>query len=146
MNAPPTALQYNDANGNLYVAVVNQQSSRINGFIALIDKYLNSVKDVYAVGVSPRQIEYNPKDNNIYVANSESGDVYVIDSESNTSSQSLIPVGRGTLALKYNPLNNNIYEANFQYREGILDNSSDNFALESPQNVQVQKLVDLIEA
>ena len=84
MNAPPTALQYNDANGDLDVAVVNQQSSRINGFIAVIDGSSNSVKDVYAVGVSLRQIEYNPKDNNIYVANSESGDVYVIDSESNT--------------------------------------------------------------
>ncbi len=148
LNAVPMALQYNDANGDLYVAALNQKSSRDNGFVAVIDGSSNIFKDVYAIGVSPRQIEYNPTDNNIYVANPGSGDVYVIDSESNTS-VNLIPVGRALDldSLEYNPRNHNIYVASSRGGENevIKIIAPDNSALESPQNIPLQKLVELIE-
>jgi YVTN family beta-propeller protein len=146
LNAPATALQYNDANGDLYVTVLNQQSSRDNGFVAIIDGSSNEFKDVYAVGVGPRQIEYNPTDNNIYVANSGSGDAYVIDSESNISTN-LIPVGRAT-ALEYNPSNHNIYIAISRdgEMEAIKIIASDRPASESLQDLQLQKLIEFIKA
>ena len=98
-------------------------------------------KDVYAVGVSLRQIEYNPTDNNIYVANAGSGDVYAIDNESNAST-TLIPVTRGTTALEYNPLIHNIYVGSSQ--EGEIESikiiAPDRLELESSQNLQLQKV------
>ncbi len=71
--------------------------------------------------------------------------MYVIDSESNTSID-LIPVIRGTTALEYNPSNTNIHVASSRHgeTEAIKIIAPDRRVLESPPNLQLQKLIQFI--
>ena len=63
------------------------------------------------MGDFPRTLEYNPGNNNIYVANQLSGDVSVIDSSTNTVIKT-VDVGQHLQDLEYNPSNGYIYVAN----------------------------------
>ena len=71
----------------------------------------DSVVAVTSVGDFPHALEFNPSNNNIYVANRDSGTVSVIDSTNNTLLENVV-VGTGPIALEFNPSNNNIYVAN----------------------------------
>jgi YVTN family beta-propeller protein len=70
-----------------------------------------SVIAVTPVGEFPHALEFNPSNNNIYVANRDSGTVSVIDSTNNTLLENVV-VGTEPIALEFNPSNNNIYVAN----------------------------------
>ena len=63
------------------------------------------------VGKFPQALIFNPSNNNIYVANRDSGTVSVIDSTNNTLLRNVV-VGSEPVALEFNPSNNNIYVAN----------------------------------
>jgi YVTN family beta-propeller protein len=69
-------------------------------------KIVNMVK----VGIEPSGVVYNPKNNSIYVANSGSNDVSVIDSGTNRIST--VEVGIEPSGIAYNPADHNIYVAN----------------------------------
>ena len=71
----------------------------------------NTVISTVDVGERPSALAFNPSNNNIYVANTNSNDVSVIESSSNTVI-STVDVGDGPSALAFNPSNNNIYVAN----------------------------------
>jgi YVTN family beta-propeller protein len=70
-----------------------------------------SVIVITPVGEFPHALEFNPSNNNIYVANRDSGTVSVIDSTNNTLLEN-VAVGTEPIALEFNPSNNNIYVAN----------------------------------
>ena len=63
------------------------------------------------VGEFPQALVFNPSNNNIYVANRDSGTVSVIDSTNNTLLENVV-VGSEPVALEFNPSNNDIYVAN----------------------------------
>jgi YVTN family beta-propeller protein len=60
------------------------------------------------VGDTPRAIEYNPSNENIYVANLISKSVSVIDSSTNTVIET-ISIQDHPIIMEYNPSNENIY-------------------------------------
>ena len=68
----------------------------------------DSVISTISVEKFPQAIEFNPANNNIYVANLVSNSVSIIDSISNDISETL-NVNNVPLALKYNPSNNSTY-------------------------------------
>jgi len=63
------------------------------------------------VGESPQSMEYNSSNGKIYVSNSDSGDVSVMDSGSNKVIHT-IDAGDSPQFLKYNLSNGNIYVTN----------------------------------
>ena len=71
----------------------------------------NTVISTVDVGERPSALAFNPSNNNIYVANTNSNNVSVIESSSNTVI-STVDVGDGPSALAFNPSNNNIYVTN----------------------------------
>ena len=71
----------------------------------------NTVVSTISVGTNPVNIAYNPQNHNIYVTNSNSNTVSVIDSSTNTV-VSTINVGNGPSGIAYNPQNHNIYVTN----------------------------------
>ena len=73
--------------------------------------WADRVVETIPVGQGPIAIEFNPENNNMYVADFNSGNVSVIDSSSNTIGET-IPVGQGPVAIEFNPENNNMYVAN----------------------------------
>ena len=68
----------------------------------MIDSTNNTVIGDVNVETSPIALEFNPSNNNIYVANRDSGTVSVIDSTNNTLLENV--VGTGPIALEFNPL------------------------------------------
>ena len=70
-----------------------------------------SVIAVIPVGEFPHAFEFNPYNNNIYVANRDSGTVSVIDSTTNKVIKN-ITLGGSSGPLKFNPSNNYTYVAN----------------------------------
>jgi YVTN family beta-propeller protein len=85
-------------------------------FFAGISQNLHSVwgdtvVETIPVGQGPIALEFNPENDNMYVADFNSGNVSVIDSSSNTIGET-IPVGQGPVALEFNPENDNMYVAN----------------------------------
>ena len=71
----------------------------------------NTVISTVDVGERPSALAFNPSNNNIYVANTNSNNVSVIESSTNTV-VSTVDVGDGPSALAFNPSNNNIYVTN----------------------------------
>ena len=71
----------------------------------------NTVISTVDVGERPSALAFNPSNNNIYVANTNSNNVSVIESSSNTVI-STVDVGERPSALAFNPSNNNIYVTN----------------------------------
>ena len=89
-----------------------------NGLITLLVITLSagtvlgdSVTEVIPVGEFPQALEFNPSNNNIYVANRDSGTVSVIDSTTNSVIKN-ITVGSSPGSLLFNPSNNKTYVAN----------------------------------
>ena len=70
-----------------------------------------SVIAVTPVGEFPHALEFNPSNNNIYVANRDSGTVSVIDSTNNKVIKN-ITIGGSSGPLKFNPSNNYTYVVN----------------------------------
>src|SRR5215203_6633271 len=91
--------------------------SLIGGFITILiiasllgTALGESIMAITPVGEFPQALEFNPSNNNIYVANRDSGTVSVIDSTNNALEN--VVVGSEPVALEFNPSNNNIYVAN----------------------------------
>ncbi len=63
------------------------------------------------VGTCPQALEFNPSNDNVYVANSNSHDVSVIDSSTNAV-VATVDVGDTPVALEFNPSNDNVYVSN----------------------------------
>ena len=85
-------------------------------FFAGLTQNLHSVRadtvvETISVGQGPIALEFNPENENMYVADYNSGSVSVIDSSNNTIGET-IPVGQGPIALEFNPENENMYVAN----------------------------------
>ncbi len=80
-------------------------------FLGLEWVWANNVISTVDVGDRPSALAFNPSNNNIYVANTNSNDVSVIESSTNTV-VSTVDVGDGPSALAFNPSNNNIYVTN----------------------------------
>ena len=79
--------------------------SGVSGFeLAWADHVVTTVN----VGIRPMALEFNPSNNNIYVANQGSNSISVIDSSTNTVNTT-VNVGISPMALEFNPSNNNIY-------------------------------------
>ena len=57
-------------------------------------------------------LEFNPSNNNIYVANQGSNSISVIDDSANAV-VATVNVGNSPRALEFNPSNNNMYVVNF---------------------------------
>src|SRR5204863_3519406 len=75
-------------------------------------------------GTSPFAVAVNPVTNKIYVANTGSGSVTVIDGASNTAST--VGVGSGPIAVAVNPVTNKIYVANQVGSVTVIDGASNN--------------------
>ena len=81
--------------------------------------WADTIVDTIAVGQGPIALAFNPENDNMYVADFNSGNVSVIDSSNNTIVDS-IAVGQGPVALEFNPNNENMY---------VADESSGNVAV-----------------
>ncbi|MDF0682220.1 MAG: hypothetical protein P0116_14770, partial [Candidatus Nitrosocosmicus sp.] len=79
--------------------------------ISVIDSSTNIVVATVNVGNSPRALEFNPSNNNIYVTNFGLIEISVIDSSTNSVVET-VGVRFGSIYLEFNPSNNNIYVAN----------------------------------
>jgi YVTN family beta-propeller protein len=62
------------------------------------------------VGTEPIALEFNPSNNNVYVANVVSNSVSMIESVNNTAAET-VSVDGLPVALLFNPLNDGIYVA-----------------------------------
>src|ERR1044072_5619186 len=71
----------------------------------------DSVISTISVEKFPQAIVFNPSNNNIYVANRDSGTVSIIESTNNTVIDN-VDVGMSPQAIVFNPANEDIYVAN----------------------------------
>ena len=81
------------------------------GVLELKPGWARSVIKTIDVGGEPIDLEYNPSNKYIYVANFDSDDVSVIASVTNIVIKT-IDIGTGPWDLEYNPSNKRIYSAN----------------------------------
>ena len=70
-------------------------------------------RNAHSVGKDPESIAVNPATNRVYVANSGSNSVTVIDGATNAVVGSPIPVGVGPIGIAVNPSTNRVYVVNF---------------------------------
>ena len=90
------------------------------------------------VGEAPQNMNYNPSNGNMYVANFNSGDISVIDSATNKVI-STIQVGSSPNALEYNPSNGNMYVANSESGDiSVIDSATNKVisTVETGDNLQ----------
>lgn len=81
----------------------------VANFVSVIDTN-NVIVDTVIVGHNPRALEYNPGNDNIYVADRSPDTVSIIDT--NNVVMDTVPVGDTPQSLKYKSANDNIYVAN----------------------------------
>jgi YVTN family beta-propeller protein len=80
--------------------------------VVIIDPETNDFEGTpVPVGMNPYGIAYNPRKNNIYVANAGSNSVSVINPTTNTVIDT-IPTGTTRVGIAHNPNNNHIYVTN----------------------------------
>jgi|SRR5579859_1244486 len=79
-------------------------------WLAPMSTYGQTVTATVAAGVNPTAVAVNPLTNKIYVANSGSSNVTVIDGTTNATAT--VPVGATPSAVAVNPVTNRIYVAN----------------------------------
>jgi YVTN family beta-propeller protein len=122
----PLGLTYDSNNKYVYVtnygdggSSSNRNSNNNNADankVSVIDTSSDKVIDTVSVGKKPLAITYNPSNNNVYVGNTFSDTVSVIDTLRNNNIISNIPVGHfpgnSSNGLAYNLRNGNIYVAN----------------------------------
>ncbi len=92
--------------------------------------WADSVVATVNVGIRPMALEFNPSNNNIYVANQGSNSISVIDSLTNTVNTT-VNVGNSPRALEFNPSNNNMYVINFGLIDISVIDSSTNSVVET---------------
>ena len=85
-------------------------------------------------GISPWGIAYNPVNNNMYVANTESGTVSVISGSSNSVISSIL-VGREPISIAYAPPSNKLYVVNALSNDVTVINGATNKVI---KNIPVQ--------
>jgi YVTN family beta-propeller protein len=76
----------------------------------VIDSTNNTLLENVVVGTEPVALEFNPTNNNIYVANVVSNSVSMIESINNTVADT-VDVGSLPMALIFNPTNDGVYVA-----------------------------------
>ncbi len=96
-------------------------SGIFSGFkVALADIVIATVD----VGDYPQSLEFNPSNKNIYVGNSNSDDVSVIDSSTNAV-VATVDVGDLPADIEFNPSNKNIYVGNYRSHDvSVIDSST----------------------
>jgi YVTN family beta-propeller protein len=72
--------------------------------------WADTIVDTIPVGQGPIALAFNPENENMYVADFNSGNVLILDSSDNSIVET-IAVGQGPVALEYNPANENMYVA-----------------------------------
>jgi YVTN family beta-propeller protein len=117
----PMGLAYDSNNKYVYVTNYGDSSSNSNNEaagankVSIIDTSTDKVIDTVSVGRKPLAITYNPSNNHVYVANTFSDTVSVIDTLRNNNIISNIAIGHfpgnGSSGLAYNSNNGNIYVA-----------------------------------
>jgi YVTN family beta-propeller protein len=118
----PLGLAYDSNNKHVYVTNYGGSSSSSSSSnadankVSVIDSSSDKVVDTVSVGNRPLAITYNPSNNNIYVANTFSDTMSVIDSSKNNNVISNIAVGHfpgnSSSGVAYNSKNGNMYAAN----------------------------------
>jgi YVTN family beta-propeller protein len=100
------------APGQYYAYVTNygEEGSHVKGSVSIIDLATNSVVATVPVGVSPQGVVANPAGTAVYVANTESNDVTVINTA--TRATTTIPAGNGPVGIAVHPNGRRIYVAN----------------------------------
>lgn len=93
------------------------------------------------VGPNPRSVEYNPFNDNIYIATFPVNTVSVINSSTNTVIAT-IPVGTSPgPSLEFNPANNDIYVGTFIDRVLVIDSSTNTVRTRIPVGNQALGIV-----
>jgi YVTN family beta-propeller protein len=118
----PLGLVYDSNNKYVYVTNYGDSSSSSNNEaadadkVSIIDTSTDKVIDTVSVGKKPLAITYNPNNNHVYVANTFSDTVSVIDTLRNNNIISNIAVGlfpgNSSSGIAYNSNNDNIHVAN----------------------------------
>jgi YVTN family beta-propeller protein len=118
----PLGLVYDSNNKYVYVTNYGDSSSSNNNEaadtdkVSIIDTSTDKVIDTVSVGKKPLAITYNPNNNHVYVANTFSDTVSVIDTLRNNNIISNIAVGHfpgnSSSGIAYNSNNDNIHVAN----------------------------------
>ena len=120
----PLGLTYDSNNKYVYVTNYGDSSGRSNSNsnnanankVSVIDTSTDKFIDTVSVGKKPLAITYNPSNNKVYVANTFSDTVSVIDTLRNNNIISNINVGHfpgnSSSGFAYNLRNGNIYVAN----------------------------------
>jgi YVTN family beta-propeller protein len=115
----PLGLAYDSNNKHVYVTNYGGSSSSSNADtnkVSVIDTSSDKVIDTVSVGKKPLAITYNPNNNHVYVANTFSDTISVIDTLRNNKVISNIAVahfpGNSSSGIAYNSKNGNMYVAN----------------------------------
>jgi YVTN family beta-propeller protein len=115
----PLGLAYDSNNKHVYVTNYGGSSSSSNADtnkVSVIDTSSDKVIDTVSVGKKPLAITYNPNNNHVYVANTFSDTISVIDTLRNNNVISNIAVahfpGNSSSGIAYNSKNGNMYVAN----------------------------------
>ena len=99
--------------GQYYGYITNaggDMGSHIKGSVSVIDLATNTVVDTVPVGEYPQGVAVNPAGTAVYVANSDSNEVTVIDTA--TRATTTIPVGDNPVGITVHPNGRRIYVAN----------------------------------
>ena len=111
----PLGLAY-DSNKHVYVTNYGGSSNADTNKVSVIDTSSDKVIDTVSVGKKPLAITYNPNNNHVYVANTFSDTISVIDTLRNNNVISNIAVahfpGNSSSGIAYNSKNGNMYVAN----------------------------------
>ena len=115
----PLGLAYDSAKKAIYVtnygSIINSKNDALEGKVSVIDGSTNrAVDNTISVGKKPYAITYNPSNSEMYVANTFSNTISVIDTHNNNHNLiSNIPVGNfpgnSTSGLAYDSDNGKIY-------------------------------------
>jgi YVTN family beta-propeller protein len=106
----------------LYLFIVLMASALPSG---VNEVFGDLVTSVIPVGSFPQALVFNPSNNNLYVANRDSGMVSVIETANNTVIKN-IAVGASPQALVFSPFNNNTYVTNRDSLRMLLSAASQN--------------------
>jgi YVTN family beta-propeller protein len=118
----PGALAVNPVTNKIYVVAPcgNDHTCMSNGTVTVIDANNNNMTTPITVGMDPQAVAVNTTTNNvggmnwglIYVTNSGSNSVTVIDGKNNSVAGNPVPVGTSPSGLAINEVTNQIYVAN----------------------------------
>jgi YVTN family beta-propeller protein len=137
----PQSIAYDPSNGEIYVANFGTPPPFNSGTpansVTVINGLTNNVIATIYVGLGPSGVAYNPENGHVYVANSVSNTVSIIDDETNKVMTTVplpqdTPIGIVPKGFAFDPINGDIYIGTNGPSVYVLDGSTNQLTSKIP--------------